>query len=115
LKKGQPKFSTVLTEAVKDGLNSIGPSISDAVLVYLEKKATIRFDSSALDPKSLDEGLKEVLGYGTEIVERKILESLHLRLEVKQKLKGSFDFAEEVKKAQKLFSSHNPSVLKQLV
>lgn len=115
MKQGKPKFSTVLAEAVKDGLNSISPSISDVVVFYLQKRATVQFVHSAVDPKSIDEGLKEILGCGAEIVERKILESLHLRLEVKQKLEGSFDFAEEVKKAQKLFSSHNPSMLKQLV
>jgi len=110
LKQKPPRFSTVLTEAVQEGLNSIGPSISDAVLFYIEKKAAIQLDQCDLDPKVFDDCLKAIFGWGAEILEKKILECLYLKLEVQLKIKSGFVFTDEVKKAQKLLDSSDLSI-----
>jgi len=105
LKHEQPKFNVVFCEAIQEGLNSISPSISDVVLFYLQKKAPIRFDQYIIDPEAFDDGLKGIFGYGAEVIEKKILECLYLKLKVSRKIKGDFKFTEEVKKAEKLLDS----------
>jgi hypothetical protein len=105
LKVRKPEFDTVLTEAVHEGLDSIGPSIADAVLFYMKKKAAIQPDRRDLDPEVFDCCLKGLFGWGAEIVEKRILECLYIKLEVRIKIDRGFVFADEVKKAQKLLSS----------
>jgi hypothetical protein len=105
LKQKQPRFNTVLTEAVHEGLDSIGPSITDAVLFYMKKKAAIQLDRHDLDPVVFDGCLKGLFGWGAEIVEKKILECLYLKLEVRIKIGSGFVFADEVKKARKFLDS----------
>jgi len=105
LKQKPPRFSTVLTEAVQEGLDSIGPSISDAMLFYIQKKAGVQLDQYDLDPEVFDDCLKAIFGWGAEIVEKKILECLYLKLEVKIKVKTGFVFIDEVKRARKLLDS----------
>lgn len=117
LKQRRPEFDTVLTEAVHEGLDSIGPSIADAVLFYMKKKAAIQPDSHDLKPEVFDGCLKGLFGWGAEIVEKRILECLYLKLEVRIKIDRGFVFADEVKKAQKLLGSPRrliaePAVLK---
>jgi len=117
LKERKPEFDTVLTEAVHEGLDSIGPSIADAVLFYMRKKASIQPNCHDLDPENFDCCLKGLFGWGAEIVEKRILECLYLKLEVQIKISGTFVFADEVKKARKLLVSHRrliavPSAIK---
>lgn len=92
---------------MQEGLNSIGPAISDAVFLYVKKKTAIEPDSCAVEPRVFDNCLRELFGCGAEIVEKKILESLYLKLEVQVKISGGFTYAEEVKKAQKLLDSRS--------
>ena len=106
MKERRPGFDIVLTEAVHEGLDSIGPSIADAVLFYMKKKAAIQLDHHDLDPEVFDCCLKGLFGWGAEIVEKRILECLYLKLEVRIKISGGFVFADEVKKARKLLGSH---------
>jgi hypothetical protein len=105
LKIRKPEFDTVLSEAVHEGLDSIGPSIADAVLFYMKKKAAIQPERHDLDPEVFDCCLKGLFGWGAEIVEKRILECLYLKLEVRIKIDRGFVFADEVKKAQKLLGS----------
>jgi len=105
LKGRKLEFDTVLTEAVQEGLDSIGPSIADAVLFYLKKKAAIQPNCPDLDPEVFDCCLKGLFGWGAEIVEKRILECLYLKLEVRIKIDRGFVFANEVRKARKLLGS----------
>ncbi len=95
----------VLAEAVQEGLDRIGPSISEAVIFYMQKKAAIQIDNHEVDPEVLDDCMKGIFGWGAAIVERKILECLYMKLQIRIKIKSSFAFADEVKKAQKLSDS----------
>jgi len=108
----------VLTEAVHEGLDSIGPSITDAVLYYMKKKAAIQLDRHDLDPEIFDGCLRGLFGWGAEIVEKRILECLYLKLEVRTKIERGFVFADEVKKARRLLGSSGrliavPTAMKQ--
>ena len=105
LRRKRPRFNTVLTEAVQEGLNSIGPCISDAVLFYVQKKAGARPDQCDLDPEVYDSCFKAIFGWGAEIVEKKILERLYVKLEVKLRINSGFVFIDEVKRARKFTDS----------
>lgn len=87
---------------MQEGLNSISPSVSDVVLFYLQKNAAVRPEEHVIDPEAFDDGLKNIFGCGAKIIEKIILELLYYKLDNPQKIHGDFNFAEEVKKAQKL-------------
>lgn len=91
----------VFAEAVQEGINSTCPHISDAVVLYLQKSASVRHDQYATNPEALHNDLKRIFGYGTKGIEKKILEFLYLKLENPKSIKSDFKFAEEVKEAQK--------------
>jgi hypothetical protein len=91
----------VFAEAVQEGINSTCPHISDAVVLYLQKNASIRHDQYATNPEALHNDLKKIFGYGAKGIEKKILEFLYLKLENPKNIKSDFKFAEEVKEAQK--------------
>ena len=105
MKHRQSKFDLVLAEAVQEGLSSIGSSIPSVVLFYLKKKGSIQSNHYIDDPEAFDEGLKKIFGFGTKIIEKKILEVLYIKLEVPRKIENDFNFAAEVKKAQRLLDS----------
>jgi len=103
LKQGRFEFNVVFAEAVREGISSACPHISDAVVLYLQKNASIRHDEYATNPEALHNDLKKIFGYGTKGIEKKILELLYLKLENPKSIKSDFKFAEEVKEAQKSF------------
>jgi hypothetical protein len=105
LKEESPSFNALLVQAVQEGLDSIGPCISEAVLVHLQKVDAIRFHQQSMDPEAFDCGLKKIFGYGAKLIERRILEVLYRKLENPRKIGDDFTFSEEVMKAQKLRSS----------
>ena len=105
LSQEQPKFNSVLVQAVHEGLDSIGPSLSDAVLFHLQWTNAIRSSPSLIDPEAFDDGLKRLFGYGARVIERRILELLYEKLEAPREIKVDFKFSEEVEKAQKLLGS----------
>jgi len=105
LKRRQSKFNTVLVQAVQEGLDSIGPSISDAVLFHLQRTDAISSNPPLVDPEAFDDGLNKIFGYGAKIIEKRILEVLYEKLEAPRKIQGDFRFPEEVRQAQKLLGS----------
>jgi len=80
------------------------------MLFYIRKKAGVQPDQCDLNPEVYDACLKAIFGWGAEIVEKKILECLYLKLEVHLKIKSGFVFIDEVKRAQKLLDSSGMSV-----
>lgn len=98
-------FITAFSEAVQEGLDGTGPSITDAVLFYMQKKAALELDGNDFDPETFDGCLKGLLGWGAGIVEKRILERLYQKLEIRTRIKSGFVFAKEVEKARKLLGS----------
>ena len=105
LKEGSPCFNAVLVQAVQEGLDNIGPCISEAVLVHLQNVDAFHSHEQSIDPEALDCGLKKIFGYGAKLIEKRILEVLYRKLENPRKIGDDFTFSEEVKKAQKIRSS----------
>lgn len=99
------RFSVVLAESVVEGLNSISPTIHFVTLFYLDKYKSISSNVYIDDPDAIDEGLREIFGFGAKVIEKKILEFLYSKLEVPQIVRDDFVFSEEVKRAKKLAGS----------
>ncbi len=83
----------------------MGPCISEAVLVHLQKVDAVHFHQESIDAEAFDDGLKKIFGYGARLIEKRILELLYRKLETPRKIADDFMFSEEVKRAQKLRSS----------
>ena len=99
------KFYAVLSEAVQEGLDVFSPSISQVVLFYVRKNASIPLNHRFIDPKTLEKNLEKIFGFGAKVIEKKILEVLYLKLQAPLEVIEDFRFSEEVEKAQKLFDS----------
>lgn len=95
----------ILAEAVYEGLSNVGPFIPCDVFFYLRQNGSIKSNYCIDDPEAFDEGLKNIFGFGARVIEKKILEVLYLKLQSPRKIEDNFKFADEVKKAQKLFDS----------
>ncbi len=107
----QIKFNAFLVAAIQEGLDSIGPSISDIVLFHLQRNDSIRFDQPSVDPEAFDDSLKKIFGFGAKVIERRILEVLYVKLDVNIQLSEDFEFSDEVRKAHKLLHASNPVAL----
>ncbi len=106
MKQIQSKFYVVLAEAVDEGLRSISPAIPPIVLSYMNKTTSTRSSHHIDDPKTFDESLKEIFGFGAEVIEKIILDALYRKLQAPKEIKHNFNFVEEVKNAQKFFDAH---------
>lgn len=105
MKQKQPEFNMFLAEALHESLNSISPYIPSVVYFYLEKNGSIKSDRHIKDPEAFEESLKEIFGFGAKVIEKKILESLYVKLQAPRKIKDDFKFSEELKNAQKLLDT----------
>lgn len=102
MKRNEPKFCVILTEAVHEGLSSICPSIPSVVFFCLRKNGSIQSDNLVRDPEAFEEILNKIFGFGAKVIEKKILEVLYTKLQAPREISDSFEFMEEVKNAQKL-------------
>ena len=102
-KKSQ--FNTILFEAVRDGLSSIGASIPPAVLPYFERKGSIGPGSVINNPETFHENLKEIFGFGSKLIENKILEVLYTKLGISPETENNHSFPEKIENLQKTLAS----------
>jgi|GEM_PF-1596520 len=110
-KQKKSEFSTILFDAVHEGLNSIGASIPSTILPYLEKDGSIGPGRVINDPKAFDEGLRKIFGFGAKVIEKKILEVLYTKLQIRQEVDDSFSFPEKILNVQKMLQSMKVQVL----
>ncbi|MCW4051811.1 MAG: hypothetical protein NWE78_01210 [Candidatus Bathyarchaeota archaeon] len=102
--KHEDSLNAILVEAVNEGLSNICGSAGSAVIFFLENNGSIKSKTKIGSVESLSEGLESIFGFGSKVIERRILEVLYLKLQLSGK-KGTpsdFDFVNEVKKAFKL-------------
>jgi len=99
------QFNTMLFEAVRDGLSSIGTSIPPAVLPYFERKGAIGPGTVINDPEAFHENLKEIFGFGSKLIENKILELLYTKLEISPESENNHSFPEKIENLQRMLAS----------
>ena len=99
------QFNAILFDAVRDGLSSIGTSIPLAVLPYLERKGLIGPGSVINDPEAFHENLKEIFGFGSKLIENKILELLSIKLGISVENENDHSFPERIENLQRTLTS----------
>lgn len=92
-------FNQLLAEAVKEGLESLGPFMNKLIFIYMEKKHGYKQD--LVDIRILQGGLSKILGDGKGIIELSIAKRLYAKLGYEFKeVKGWTlkDYLDEAKK-----------------
>jgi hypothetical protein len=99
------QFDMILFEAVRDGLSSIGSSIPPAVLPYFKRKGSIGPGGVINDPEAFHENLKEIFGFGSKLIENKILELLYTKLGISVENENNHSFPEKIENLQRTLGS----------
>lgn len=110
-KQEKSEFDLILSQAVHEGLNSIGSTVLSAILPYLKKDGSIGKEGVVNDPEIFDESLTRIFGFGAKVIEKKILEILYIKLQIDEKVESGFNFPEEIRNVQKMISSTKLRVL----
>jgi len=98
-------FYIVLYHAVYEGLRSIGTSIPNAIIPYLQKDGAIGPGQVVNNPETFDESLRKIFGFGANVIEKKILEVLYEKLQINREVGDRFSFPQEVRNVQKKLPS----------
>lgn len=102
--KHQDSLNAILVEAVNEGLSSICGSAGSAVIFFLKNNGSIKSKTKIGSVESFSEGLESIFGFGSKVIEKRILEVLYLKLQLsgKKEAPSDFEFVNEVKKAFEL-------------
>jgi len=79
-------------------------SAAPSVFFFLENNGSIKSKSSIESLESFSEGLESIFGFGSKVIEMKILEILCIKLQLAERteIPDKFEFAKEVGKIFKL-------------
>ena len=94
-------FSKILSEAIEKGMQILGDSPNQAVIIYIEKKHSVKEDEYSKRLETFHRALTEIFGIGTKFIERHIAQNLYGRLgmDFREQEKWTIvDYAEEAKK-----------------
>ena len=96
--------NAILAEAINEGLSIMCSSAAPSVFFFLENYGSIKSKPSIENLESFSEGLESIFGFGSKIIEKKILEILYEKFQLPQPtvIAGEFEFAKEVGKTFKL-------------
>lgn len=101
------QLHSVLIEAVNEGLAIMCSSAASSVYFFLEQNGSIKSRREIGDLKNFSEGLEDIFGYGSKVIERKILEVLYSKLQLPRphQLPDEFELANEVERVFDLHQS----------
>ena len=105
--KEKDQLNAILCEAINEGLSSICSSAASSVLFFLEKNGSIKSTSDIENLKTFAEGLERIFGFGAMVIEKRILEVLHMKLQLPdpKETQDNFEFAKEIGKAIELYEA----------
>ncbi len=79
----------------------LGDSPKQAVVIYVEKKHSIREDEYSKRLETFHRGLTEIFGIGANVIERLIVENLYRRLGLEFRQQEEWTIVEYVEEAKK--------------
>ena len=99
------KLHSVLIEVVNEGLTVMCSSAASSVYFFLEQSGSIKSQREIGDLNNFSEGLENIFGYGSKVIEKKIIEVLCVKLQLPRphELPDKFELATEV---QRIFNLH---------
>jgi hypothetical protein len=77
-------FRQIYAEALAYGFATLGKHLSNVVTDYLSRKYRINPVDTYENPKALSQALEKTLGYGSVMVESRIVKSLYSQLSLPQ-------------------------------
>ncbi len=82
-------------------------SAASSVFFFLRKNGSIESETNIENLESFSEGLERIFGFGSKVIEKKILEVLYIKLRMPPPHTNpdKFDFAEEVERVFELYES----------
>ena len=103
-------FEKALSQAINEGLGSISTIVAPVLRSYLDNAVIYEIGrmkkrSTIKDVRNLEKGLEKMFGFGAKVFEKKILESLYIRLSLKLETPRNLTFSQAVKKAKEAFDS----------
>lgn len=98
-------FSKILSYAIKEGMQFLGDSPKQAVIVYFEKKHSMKEDEYSKRLETFHRGLTEIFGIGTKFIERHIAKNLYGRLGLDFREQEKWTMIEYVEEAKKRIGS----------
>ncbi len=94
-------FSKILSYSIKEGMQFLGDTPKQAVVIYIEKKHSITEDEYSKRLETFHRGLTEIFGIGAKVIERRIVEHLYGRLALKFRQQENWTIVEYVEEAKK--------------
>lgn len=94
-------FKKVLIEAVDNGLLTLGESPRSAIYFHLERNWQLKKEEIPEKVEKFLEGLANIFGPGSRVVEKVIVKDLYTRLGLEFEEKMNFEFQDYVKQALK--------------
>lgn len=106
--KEEEKFEKSFAEAVYDGLSWISSLVAPVLRIYLKDAMTLEIGLrhhklTVKDAKNLEKGLEKAFGFGAKVFEKRILESLYVKLGLDEEIREDFRFSKEIMRAKKLY------------
>lgn len=103
-------FEKALSQAINEGLGSISTIVAPVLRSYLDNAVIYEIGrmkrrSTIKDVRNLERGLEKMFGFGAKVFEKKILESLYIRLSLRLETPQNLTFSQAVKKAKEAFDS----------
>lgn len=99
------QLHSVLVDAVNEGLTIMCSSAASSIYFFLEQNGAIKSPLEIGNLKTFSDGLESIFGYGSKVIERKIIEVLcaKLQLPTPHQLPDEFELATEV---ERVFTLH---------
>lgn len=94
-------FKKVFIEAVDNGLLALGESPRNAIYFHLERNLKLKKEEIPEKVEKFLEGLENIFGPGSRIVEKVIVKDLYTRLGLEFEEKKNFEFQDYVRQALK--------------
>ncbi len=79
----------------------LGDSPKQAVIIYIEKKYSMKEDEYSKRLETFHRGLTEIFGIGAKVIERRIVEKLYGRLGLELRQQEEWTIVEYVEEAKK--------------
>lgn len=107
--RSHQNFEELLSEAVDDGLSSIGESAKQAIYFYLEKSSHINRQEIPYKVEDFAAAIEKIFGLGTNFLQGIILKQLYEKIGKSFDLPASNDlnFIKCVEQARKLISQES--------
>ena len=103
--------NAILVKAIDEGLSIMCGSAAPSIIFFLENNGSMKPKINIENLESFSEGLESIFGFGSKVIERKILEVLCLKFSLPQvtEVPYNFEFAEEVQKVFELYEADRPT------